>query len=387
MTSSSRSCSVQKDYDVSVLLDGPALAQVRQPGRGIRPLLDGARKLGAGHDRDVELAGKRFEGPGDLGDLLHPIVAVDRRTHQLQVVDDEQPDAVFAVHAPGLAAQLEHRERRRIVNQNRIVTQLGHRCDGSPKLVVVQGAVPDAHRINARVVAHDSLRQLMSRHLQGKEADWYLLAVHPRLQRQMQRKRRLSHARSGGQDDQVRALQATRQLVQLADAGGHAAEQPAMLHPEHQLVVELVQNLAQRLEIAGSHLVGDPEDQAFGVIQHSVRVGAGAIGFSHHLPSRLDDSAQDAGPPHDGGVVLHVERRGHRVNQVCDIRWTACEVQALGPSEFIRYRHGVRAFVARGDIADRVKDGAVLLAIEVVGLDLTADGAHGIGVDQQASQQ
>ena len=84
-----------------------------------------------------------------------------------------------------------------------------------------------------------------------------------------------------------------------------------MLHPEHQLVADLVKDFANRKDVAGVHLVGDAEDQAFRLIQHLFGSGLGGIGRGHHAGGPLDDLPQDGGPTHDGGVVLHVERGGN----------------------------------------------------------------------------
>src|SRR5688572_24799599 len=46
---------VQEDHHVGVLLDRPGLAQVRQARLGRSALLDAARQLRKGHDRDLQL--------------------------------------------------------------------------------------------------------------------------------------------------------------------------------------------------------------------------------------------------------------------------------------------------------------------------------------------
>src|SRR5690606_5014093 len=65
---------VDEHHDVGVLLDRAGFAEVRKHRAMVRTGFDGARELGQGNDRDVELAGKALESTGDLRDLLHAVV-------------------------------------------------------------------------------------------------------------------------------------------------------------------------------------------------------------------------------------------------------------------------------------------------------------------------
>ena len=80
---------MQKRYEIGILFNRAAFAQVGQAGPGVRALLHGAGELGAGNDGDVEFAGQRLERARDLGDLLYAVFAVARSRHQLEIVNDQ----------------------------------------------------------------------------------------------------------------------------------------------------------------------------------------------------------------------------------------------------------------------------------------------------------
>ena len=61
--------------------------------------LDGARELGDGEHRDIEIAGQYFQTAGDLGHLLLAVlrtVASFATDHELQVVHDDERERHLA---------------------------------------------------------------------------------------------------------------------------------------------------------------------------------------------------------------------------------------------------------------------------------------------------
>src|SRR3546814_9590672 len=102
---------VDEHDDVGVLLDRAGLAQVGELRALVLALLDGARELREGEDRHIEILGQGLEAAGDLRDLLHAVVGalVDRRLHELQVVDHNEAEAVLALQAAGAGATLADR--------------------------------------------------------------------------------------------------------------------------------------------------------------------------------------------------------------------------------------------------------------------------------------
>src|SRR5688500_8600634 len=88
---------VEEDHDVGVLLDAARLPKVGESRLGGAALLDAARQLGEGNDRDLELARELLETAADLAHLLDPVGVLvrGRCLHELQVVDDDEIEAAL----------------------------------------------------------------------------------------------------------------------------------------------------------------------------------------------------------------------------------------------------------------------------------------------------
>ena len=93
---------VDEHHHVRVLFDRARLAQVRQT----RPMIFASVRfhlpiqLGQNHDRDLKLAGKRLQPPAHSRHLLLARKAGILRLDQLQIVDDEKPEALCLAQAP-----------------------------------------------------------------------------------------------------------------------------------------------------------------------------------------------------------------------------------------------------------------------------------------------
>ena len=115
--------SVDEADHVGILLDGTGLTQVRELRRlAFHTLtgLDTTVELREGDDRYIQLFCQSFEASRDDRDLL--LTATEGRTlcvHELQVVDDDKPDAVLANELTRFGAELEDRERRGVVQVER----------------------------------------------------------------------------------------------------------------------------------------------------------------------------------------------------------------------------------------------------------------------------
>ena len=94
---------VDEGDEVGVLLDATRLAQVGEDRPLVLALLDRARELRHGDDRQVELAGEDLELARDLRHLLHAVLVLRAGAHQLQVVDDDQPQVRLLATSAGAA--------------------------------------------------------------------------------------------------------------------------------------------------------------------------------------------------------------------------------------------------------------------------------------------
>src|SRR5262245_16434845 len=80
--------------------------------------LEPARELRNGEDGNAQFLRKRLQTIGDLGDFLRSVVAaVKGAVDQLQVVDDYEPDILFAAHSASLRSDLRHSQAAGLVDE------------------------------------------------------------------------------------------------------------------------------------------------------------------------------------------------------------------------------------------------------------------------------
>ena len=125
---------VDEHDDVGVLFERARFAQVGE----LRPMIGRAlparaTQLRQRDDRDVQLLGQPLQRPRDRRQLLLAVLEAAAPLHQLNVVDDQQVQAVLGLEAARLGAHLEHADRRRVVDED---PRLGQRrrapCDSRP---------------------------------------------------------------------------------------------------------------------------------------------------------------------------------------------------------------------------------------------------------------
>src|SRR5713226_5739805 len=88
----------KEEDEVGVLLERPRLAQVGELGL-------------------LVLAALHRERARDLGDLLLAVLRIPA-PHELEVVDDDEIEAVLGLHAPRLGPRLEHGQGRGVVDED-----------------------------------------------------------------------------------------------------------------------------------------------------------------------------------------------------------------------------------------------------------------------------
>jgi hypothetical protein len=98
---------VDEGDEVGVLLDRAGLAQVGEHGALVGARLDAAVELRERDDRALQLAGEDLQPARHLADRLDAVLDARVGPQQLQVVDDDQPEAVLLVQPAGLGADLE----------------------------------------------------------------------------------------------------------------------------------------------------------------------------------------------------------------------------------------------------------------------------------------
>ena len=173
----------------------------------IGPRLGRATELRQQHDRHAQLLGQAFQRSRDRPELEDAVLEPAARLHQLHVIDDDQIQPVFGGEAAALRPHLEDADRGRVVDEDPGFTE---RADGlrqpSP-VALAEKSAAQAMGVDARLAGQQPQEQLFLRHLEAEDADGQV-GFGADVLRDIQREARLPHRRPGGDDHQVRRLQA-----------------------------------------------------------------------------------------------------------------------------------------------------------------------------------
>src|SRR5712692_10431269 len=277
----------QKEDDVGVLLERPRLAQVGELRFLVLPAFHRARELRERHHRQVELLGQGLERARDLGDLLLAVLRVPA-SHELEVVDDDQVEAMLGFHASRLGPRLEHGQRRRVVDEDR---RLGEPTGGIGEARPVSRLeVAGAHFVRGHTPlgAEETLDELLLRHFKAQDED-PLLVPHARVLGDVHGKGALPHRGPAGNDDEVARLETRGHHVQLGEPRRQTGH--VLL-----LVVQLLDLLEGALEDGTERqgrplhaALGDLEDEPLGVVQHLLDVVAPVVAAADDLGRDPDE--------------------------------------------------------------------------------------------------
>ena len=378
---------VDESYDVGVLLDGARLAQVRKLGT-LRTAahLRGAAQLRQGDDRHVELLGDglertRYESHLLLAVALRILVA----GHELEVVDDDDLDVVMDLQTPRLGAELEDRKSRRIVDEQRCGAQrLGSRFKMAP-LLGRETARLDIIAAQSRLGDDQTHHQLHGRHFEREESHAGLV-VDGHVAGHGEHESRLTHRRTGRDDDQVRKLPAERHAVDGHEARRHAVVGAGVLRRLLDLHQRTSQNVLGRLHRTLDMALGNLENLALGISDQFRDVGRLVVRTTLNLRGGADQLALHVFLGDDLGVELDVGRRTHLLRELGQVGRAAYLLELLLDLE--PFGHGVEVdgLELHRQLLDRLVDQTVLLGVERLGRDELLHGDDAVLFEHQSAQ-
>src|SRR5579864_808873 len=227
-----------KHDDVGILLDRAGFAQIGQLRAFVLALLNRARQLRQGQHRHIELLGDSLEAAGDLGNFLNAVLlspAGTRWAHELEVIDDDQPQPLLALQPAGAGAQCRDRQGWGIVDVERHRLKPGAGRDEFVEILLAHVAAANAVRGHAAFLGEDAGRQLLGRHFKREEADDCAILGHRasirardgavgfgRVERDVGGEGGLAHAGPAGGDDQIGGVEAAEFLVEITKTSGDA---------------------------------------------------------------------------------------------------------------------------------------------------------------------
>ena len=122
--------------------------------------------------RHREFLRERLQAGGDLGQLLHAVLALFRRAReQLQVVDDQHIEAALPLQTPGPRRQLGDRNAAGLVDVERDRLHLPRRFGDLVEIILAHVAAADLVGRHAGLLGNDTRGQLFGRHFEREEPD------------------------------------------------------------------------------------------------------------------------------------------------------------------------------------------------------------------------
>jgi hypothetical protein len=384
---------IEEGDHVGVLLDLTRLAQVGEDRPRRRALLRRPRELRDADHRHVELAGEDLQAAAHLPDLLDPVGASVVGAHQLQVVDDDQPEAairlLLRVQPPRLGPQVEDPEVGGVVEPQRSVFQLLAGPDDLGPVLLRHLALAQPVARDPRPAGDEALGQLHLRHLQREEGHRRVLLQGDVLG-DVGDPGALSHRGPRRDHDQVPGLEATGESVDVLEPR-RGPGQLALAAGELLQAVELVaEDLVQPPEVARLLLVGDLKQQPLGVLGQLARV---VVALAHPFLDPLagaEQTPQQRVLLHDLGVVLGISGGRHLGRELGDVVLAARVLDLRALRKRLDHGQNVDRLRALVEAEDRREDQPVLVEVEVLGPQLHLvdhPGQGGLGQQHRAQNR
>ena len=226
--------------------------------------------------------------------------------------------------------------------------------------------------VHKALTGDEAQGQLLPAHFQ-REEDHVFPGFFPRLQQDVQGHGGLAHAGTGGQQNQVRLVQAGDGPVQVGQAGGQAGDGRIAGGQLLQAGVHVQQHLGDGGEPLGGPALANGVDPLFRRLQH-VLAGLGALlDEDGELARRLRHPAQQGLVLEDADVLFDIGRGGGGVHELEQIASGGVLVVHPVLLHVLQHRHRV--------------DGEGVVEHGVDGLiELVDDLGHAPGVDEHGAQ-
>ena len=377
---------VQEHDDVRVLLNGAGVTQVREHGTLVLPLLVGTAELAEAQHRHVQLLGHNLQHPGDVADrLLAALTGVAFAAggvHQLQVVDDHQPQVLDAA---ALGVHVRHGEHGVVVDAD---VRLPQGPGGLGHLSPVRGAQPPRQQppqLHQPLRGQQAGDQLLLAHLQGEHRH-RLLALLGHVQGHVQGEGALAHAGAGGQEHQVRAVQAVDLLVHGGKAAGQARQALLPGGQGVEPVQHRLEDLAHRRQVLGAAAPADGVDLLLRRLQGGLCLADALLDHAQDVPGGLGQPPQQGLVPDDGHVLHDVGAGGGDLHELDQVAPGGLRVVGAVFLHLLRHGDPVDGLGVAEHGVDGLEDVPVLLDIEVLRLELVHHVLDAVGVDEHGPQ-
>ena len=177
----------------------------------------------------------------------------------------------------------------------------------------------------------------------------------------------LAHRRAGGDHDEVARLEPAGHAVEIGEAGRRAGQLLAGDGQLVQLVELVVEQRGDRAEVAAVVRVGDVEHDPLGLLDDLARALTLVEDARLDLIRRVEQAPQQRGVADDARVLAQVGDVRDRPGEEIDAVGPAGGGERSGGAQGVGHGDRVDRLAALVEVEHRGEDGAVALAIEVLG--------------------
>ena len=179
-------------------------------------------------------------------------------------------------------------------------------CVSFSLIFAKQESLLDLLRIDQRFRCQHAAQQRFFRHFKREDGD-DLVAADRRVLRDVDRPGGLAHGRAGGDDGQLRMLQAAGLLVELVEVGSQAGDLLALLVEVVDGAEGVADDLGDAGETVGDSLFSDFEQRADDAVEDGERIFALVVRLADRERGVLDQLSQERPVFDDADVFLDAQ--------------------------------------------------------------------------------
>ena len=203
-------------------------------------LLHRTAELRKRNHRNAEFLGEGLQATADFRNFVDAVVVgAARSLQELQIVDDDQANAMTPLQPARTRPQGGDRERRRIVDEEWQFLQFAARTRQFTEIFPRNLTHAQQFGTDARLFGQDTRCQLVGGHFEAEKGDlgpcplglFDPVFAFPdpatrSVERNVGRKRGLAHTGTSGENHKVAVMQAAAFGVDAVEAGGHTRKMP-----------------------------------------------------------------------------------------------------------------------------------------------------------------
>ena len=204
--------------------------------------------------------------------------------------------------------------------------------------------------------------------------------------RDLEREGALSHRRAGGDDHEVRGLEAAGDAVEILEAAREARHLGARLVELADRLERLDECVLEEDELALGSPLAELEDELLGAGHELRRLALAVPAELRDLAAREDEAAQRRRLADDLRVVAGVGGRRHEPRELVETDAPADVVELAALLELVRQRDRVDRLVLAVELERGAVDLRVGLAVEIARVDDLGDGRDRVPRDHHRAE-